>query len=345
MPQTTNRLRVRAIRPDEIHTFTRVPSARDNPSRHDRLAAHLAEQWASGASRPEWCFVAEEGDEIVGRIAYWTRPRVSPGARFVNPLLFDLPWRGDYRRIGSRLLTESLDALRREGATHADLGVDAPTDFDPQVARCVGELLTEHGWELTRETLRFDWRRPPAASQSASWAAPEGRRRLSARSLEEVGEEAFVDAIRRALEGTLNRGTAREVALTGAARKARGLLDGARRLVCDGGWRADAGWWRLGYTGGGALAGFVMPAVNASGDGVLWWIGVVPEQRGRGYVDDLLTWVVETLVQAGVRRIVADTDVENWPMARAFRRTGWRQFATSATYMVSLRREATPPLG
>jgi hypothetical protein len=53
-------------------------------------------------------------------------------------------------------------------------------------------------------------------------------------------------------------------------------------------------------------------------------------------VDDLLVRLAGVLEQAGAHRIVADTDTQNWPMARAFARTGWRQFATSATYEVSL---------
>jgi hypothetical protein len=73
-------------------------------------------------------------------------------------LLFDLPWDGDYRRVGARLLTESLEALRRGGATVADLGMDCLKEFAPPAARCVGELLTAGGWEVTRETLRFDLR-------------------------------------------------------------------------------------------------------------------------------------------------------------------------------------------
>ena len=123
MTRTANRLCVRTITPHELHTFTDVPRVRDDPSRQAELAAHLAERWAGGLSRPEWCFVAEEDGEIVGRIGYWSRPRVSPGQRFINPLLFDLPWSGDYRRIGSQLLAESLAALRAEGAKAAEYAI------------------------------------------------------------------------------------------------------------------------------------------------------------------------------------------------------------------------------
>jgi ribosomal protein S18 acetylase RimI-like enzyme len=53
---------------------------------------------------------------------------------------------------------------------------------------------------------------------------------------------------------------------------------------------------------------------------------VVPQQRGRGYVDDLLAQAVATLADAGASVIRADTDVANVPMANAFRRAGFEQF-------------------
>jgi RimJ/RimL family protein N-acetyltransferase len=65
------------------------------------------------------------------------------------------------------------------------------------------------------------------------------------------------------------------------------------------------GWWELGY------------------------VGVVPEQRGHRYVDDLLARGTATLRRdapdVGVR---ADTDLANAPMAAAFARAGYTRFAT-----------------
>jgi hypothetical protein len=38
---TLTAIRVRAIEPHELHTFTQVAPARDNPQRHAELTAHL----------------------------------------------------------------------------------------------------------------------------------------------------------------------------------------------------------------------------------------------------------------------------------------------------------------
>ena len=74
--------------------------------------------------------------------------------------------------------------------------------------------------------------------------------------------------------------------------------------------------------GGRALA--IMPARNYTMP-TIGYIGVVPEQRGRGYVDDLLAemmWMLSELAPG--EEVGADTDFANVPMAAAFARAGFR---------------------
>ena len=54
---------------------------------------------------------------------------------------------------------------------------------------------------------------------------------------------------------------------------------------------------------------------------------MVPEQRGRGYAGELLAEATAFLAGQGAGRIRADTDVANAPMAAAFERAGFDQFA------------------
>ena len=60
---------------------------------------------------------------------------------------------------------------------------------------------------------------------------------------------------------------------------------------------------------------------------VVAYLGVVPEQRGRGYAGELLAEASAFLAGQGAGRIRADTDVANAPMAAAFERAGYDQFA------------------
>ena len=54
-------------------------------------------------------------------------------------------------------------------------------------------------------------------------------------------------------------------------------------------------------------------------------IGVVPEQRGRGYVNDLLAEATADAADRGFTSIISDTDVLNAPMIAAFERAGHRE--------------------
>jgi RimJ/RimL family protein N-acetyltransferase len=59
---------------------------------------------------------------------------------------------------------------------------------------------------------------------------------------------------------------------------------------------------------------------------------VVPEQRGRGLAGALVRRATHRLAGAGATEIRADCDRENVPMARAFARAGYEQFARRRSF-------------
>ena len=70
--------------------------------------------------------------------------------------------------------------------------------------------------------------------------------------------------------------------------------------------------------------GFGIPSQNTDYP-VVGYLGVLPEHRGRGYVDQILAEITRILVaETGATAIRADTDLENRPMADAFERAGYR---------------------
>jgi len=111
--------------------------------------------------------------------------------------------------------------------------------------------------------------------------------------------------------------TRRAIAARGAERQARDDM----QLYLD--MPGDRAWWRLAYTRDGALAGLAIPCRNARVSTV-GYLGVVPELRGRRYVDDILAEITRFHAAAGARRIGATTDVTNAAMAAAFERAGYR---------------------
>jgi len=84
-----------------------------------------------------------------------------------------------------------------------------------------------------------------------------------------------------------------------------------------------------------ALVGLVMPACAPS-MGTIGYVGVVPERRGQGYVDDLLSRGTATLLRIDPPVLRADADLDNLPMAAAFARGGWHRIGTRREYELRL---------
>jgi GNAT superfamily N-acetyltransferase len=239
-------------------------------------------------------------------------------------VLLDVPWDGDYMGVGTRLLGDVLDRARALGAEEIEHVIDDPP-MPPQFQHHPEqrtELLESVGFAFRRETGRFEWRggEPPAVPG-----------RLSFRTLEEIGEDAFVEAMKIVSEGTLDREIQGERERLGAERAAHEFFEDARRV------EHEPSWWRLAYTAEEELVGLVMPA-EPPGFLTIFYLGVVPGMRGQGYVDDLLATGTATLLEVRKRNeepLRADTDVANAPMAAAFERAGWARFAGRREYVIS----------
>jgi hypothetical protein len=250
----------------------------------------------------------------------------SRGVHRVYAIGFDGSWDGDYMDVGTRLLKDVLDRARALGAEQIEHVIDDPP-MRPQFQHHPEqrtELLESVGFAFRRETGRFEWRggEPPVVP-----------RRLSFRTLEEVGEEAYVEAMRMVSEGTLDREIQGEREMLGAKQAAREFFEDARRV------EHEPSWWRLAYTAEEELVGLVIPA-EPPGFLTIFYVGVVPEMRGQANVDDLLAFGTAMLLEARRRNMYdkplkADTDVANGPMAAAFERVGWARFARRREYTIS----------
>jgi RimJ/RimL family protein N-acetyltransferase len=271
----------------------------------DRLRSFLAD----GHYRHERVWIAEQDGEILARAVWWGFP---DGDR---PLALDCLWVHpsveDRVTLAAELLRHAHDAFGDAPAYH----VFVPTGWreHPAVTAAV-----DWRWEAGRragltdelERLRYAW--------TPDVPVPEPSGRLTFRA--EPDDEAFVEVFRRVAEDSLDHHT-RQALLTKDA-EAQAREDLADYLSMPG----DRSWWRLAHTPDGDLAGFALPSANNAGP-VVGYLGVLPEQRGHGYVDDLLGEITRCHAERGAQRIAADTDSTNLPMARAFERAGYRLFA------------------
>jgi RimJ/RimL family protein N-acetyltransferase len=317
-------MRIRPVGANELHLFV---EAAGSPDHREEVELYLESMFAAGSMRPEWCFVSQEEEENrpLGRVAFWTLPGMEEPFALV---LLDVPWDGDHMSVGTRLLGDVLNEARRLGSREIEHVLDSPPmrpQFQHHPEKRV-ELLENAGFAFRRETGRFEWR---------GGDSPVIPGRLSFCDLEEVGEDTFVDAMRRVSEGTLDREIREERERFGTEKAAREFFEDARRV------KHDPSWWRLAYSRPeGDLVGLVMPA-EPPGFLTVFYVGVVPEMRGKGYVDDLLAAGTATLLEARRRNenekpLRADTDVANAPMAAAFERAGWARFAGRREYGIDL---------
>jgi RimJ/RimL family protein N-acetyltransferase len=264
---------------------------------------------AAGMYRDEWTWVVEEDGTILALAIWWGRdvdehPYSIDGLYYVG--------HSDPVPVWTALIEHAI-ATRPAGFEPPEYHffLDADWQDDPEV---VAELepraraAAAAGLTAVTDRLRYEWR--------PEYGLPKRSTRLR---FEPADDEAFVDVFARVSHRSLDAATAREVARLGAEGAARADLESYKSM------QGERSWWRLAYAGDD-LVGFAMPSANAGGP-VVGYVGVVPEQRGHGYVDDLLAEITHVLAETGAERIRADTDFGNVPMAKSFERQGYRNFA------------------
>ncbi|MCO1576704.1 GNAT family N-acetyltransferase [Crossiella sp. SN42] len=275
-------------------------------------AAQYDERRAAAQYRPQWTWMAEDGDRTLARAMWWGfgngRHPLSLDYLHVHHSVTDpAVLVGDLLNTAhAAFLADGAPALQ---AYHlklplnwrADPACVAAVDWRRAAAARAG--LTEDN-----ERLRYEW--TPADR------LPEPPARLHFRP--EPDDEVVLSVFRRLIEGSLDTETRRGVAAVGVATHASDDFEFYRDEM-----PGPRDWWRLAYTADGDLVGLALPSRNAT-NAVVGYLGVLPEHRGHGYIHELLAHITRHHAELGMPRVVADTDLVNQPMAAAFTRGGYR---------------------
>lgn len=290
--------------PDEVDLFNQLPYM---------LNGEFADDLDKGRRRLGWTWVALREGRVVGRAGWW-----APGRGAATPMMMDV---FDVDVDGGEPLETGADLIRT--ATNATIpDPTRPPDFvtfvdpdwrdRPDVRRVVETRvagLERTGAKLFVERLRLEWRPgTPIAPPS---------QRLRFRPVE--GRDELVRLMTKVLDGTLDAHSRRDLRGKPPAQVAAEQYDGD--YLGD---PKPREWWRVATLPSGEPVGFVIPARGVY-NAVISYIGVVPEHRGHGYIDDILAEGTRIITDAlpGVPRIRSTTDVGNVPMARAFARNGY----------------------
>ncbi len=142
--------------------------------------------------------------------------------------------------------------------------------------------------------------------------------RLSYKSLNDVDEKKFIEAIKEVTRDTLDKEDQLSIKSLGEEETATKYF----AILKDIDYRVD--YWKLGYIED-SLVELIVPQKFNEEVGAINYIGVVPETRGNGYVVDLLQKGTEILFNDGVKKIIADIDKENFPMENVLIKIGFKE--------------------
>jgi ribosomal protein S18 acetylase RimI-like enzyme len=278
-------------------------------------AQQYHEDLARRMFRPEWTWIAQDEGRIVARAVWWGRPDST------SPLVLDCLWTdpstGDRAGLAARLLA----AAHRRFQEHGDPPPEAfrmtlRNDWrtDPAIRGAVAwrrDAAATVGFTHAVERLQFEW--------TPALGVPEPDDRLV--FVAEPDDGKMLEIFRRIGDGSLDDETRKRRARMSPEETARREMD--FYLGAPG----ERDWWRAVYQADCALVGLAIPSATSYNPNV-GYLGVVPESRGRGYARIILDAITRSHAGRGAERITATTDLGNFPMAAAFRQSGYRNIET-----------------
>lgn len=219
--------------------------------------------------------------------------------------LVNVRWEPGHSEAGRRIVEAAIAASQPGDVLNT--ATNAQMHPDPAERNAVFESC---GFTLWQEKEGFWW-----ADEGQDLQAPQ---RITARPLADVDTRRFTEVLAACANGTLDRIDRDAVAAMTPGAWAQAFLDASQDST-----------WLLAEDAESRIVGLVSVGEFDPGVGTITYIAVLPEQRGRGFVDELLKLANLTARELGFGAMLSDTDVLNLPMQQAFRRNGHSSEATA----------------
>ncbi|MFI6811199.1 GNAT family N-acetyltransferase [Nonomuraea sp. NPDC050328] len=262
--------------------------------------------------RPDWLWLAQRGDEVVGRAAFWG-PAGAEHPWALDHFDFDTVETGAALLVAAYVALVGPDYVHPWGSKRPEYSLFLPPDWRERPdafaeASVRIEAAERAGLTLLVERLAERW--------EPEWGLPPRSTRLT---FEPVGpgDEPLRGLLEQIVSGSLDAYDLRDVRELGVEGAAGHALESLNDM--------DPGRsrWRYGYDAAGDLVGMVLPVDNGR-FATIGYIGVDRRHRGRGYAFDLLAEALHLFAAEGRPYVLDNTDVGNHPMAATFARAGYR---------------------
>lgn len=289
---------IRTITPEEIRKFELIgvtdPSA---------PTLNLNKWIEDGRTQLELCFVIEQDNQFLGRLIY--------GYFEEQPLDLKL-WHmkidtdsENFYETGCQLIKRSMEQLASRAYETIEYHLYSTV---PDTYEIYKQIFETQGFVIEQEKKNY------AVEQLQKSTTAQ---RLKFKSLSDVGEQAFMDAIEMVTKDTLDRDDQSSIQANGSKEAAFIYYSMLKEIDFN------PEWWRIAYNAQHEFVGLVVPQKFDENCGAINYIGVSPEQRGKGFVNDLLLEGSLLLLNDGISQIIADVDVENFPVENALTRLGY----------------------
>jgi len=296
---------------EEAHTLlatSRMP-VDSLTQRRIRSDDNLAEYFAAGRRRPEWVWgVRRDGDPaVLGVVAAFGTP---DGRLLLD--VFGVPADPDAAR--GLVARATADALALADDVEVCVFAPAGTSLgEASLARLAGPLA-EAGWGLLVERRHYEFEPQPGLAANESTA-------LTFEQLRDATDPRLAACHREVMRDTLDAHDRELIERLGFD---AACVESLNSLVTA----EPVDRIHLAFDPDGDVAGMVSGFVQPNLRSVVAFVGVPHDHRGHGYGRQLLAWQTQRLLAGGATTLIADTDNENLPMARAFADVGWEQTET-----------------
>jgi ribosomal protein S18 acetylase RimI-like enzyme len=226
-----------------------------------------------------------------------------------------LPWEENYVEIGERLLNESMEQVKTRTIKKLEFRCDTGHPYHKEMMA----VCEKAGYRLFQEKYRYQLEEFDEDDDY--------RNQFVFKTLQEVGEERFINAIQRITVQTLDRVDENDCELLGAEEAARAYFHILKSVDYT------PHRWVLAYNTDKKLIGLVVAQLLSQNTGCINSIGVIPEYRGKNYSRDLVIKAHSLLRNVkSVTEIVAEIDTENVPLENTLASLQYKKTKTMWIY-------------